>query len=194
MRLKWLAAGFLLASAIFIGLQWFTAPGDAARQSLTPPSVVKEIQQLSSLVTVKYVVQRAVGLEEKKVPFGAEKILLFMHAEVLAGVELDKLAAYHVRADRGVLTIALPAPKILHVVIDDKQTRVWDRSVTWWTPWVPANPDLERQARLAAKEEIEKAALETGILEKARENSRASIRGLLMGLGAKSVVFVDSKS
>jgi hypothetical protein len=189
MRLRWLAAGFLLAALLFLGLRRWGVGGDV-RETLSPPSVVKEIQQLNSLVTVKYVVQKAIGLEEKKLPFGTERILLIVQAEVLGGVELDKLTAYHVTSDGARYTIALPTPKILHLVIDDKETRVWDRSVTWWTPWVPANPDLERQARLAAREAIEKSALDMGILEQAKKNAQASIRGLLTGLGAKSVTFI----
>jgi len=189
MRLRWLAAGFLLAAALFLGLRRLGVGGDV-RETLSPPGVVKEIQQLNSLVSVKYILQKAIGLEEKKVPFGSERILLIVQAEVLGGVELDKLAAYHVTTDGLRFTIALPPPKILHIVIDDKETRVWDRSVTWWTPWVPANLDLERQARLAAKEVIEKSALDMGILEQAKKNAQMSIRGLLMGLGAKSVAFI----
>jgi len=189
MRLRWLAAGFLLAAALFLGLRRLGVGGDV-RETLSPPGVVKEIQQLNSLVSVKYILQKAIGLEEKKVPFGSERILLIVQAEVLGGVELDKLAAYHVTTDGLRFTIALPPPKILHIVIDDKETRVWDRSVTWWTPWVPANLDLERQARLAAKEAIEKSALDMGILEQAKKNAQMSIRGLLMGLGAKSVAFI----
>jgi len=86
------------------------------------------------------------------------------------------------------IQIALPPPKIIRVVIDDKQTKVWDRRITWWTPWVPYNPDLERQARLAAKEAIEQSAIEMGILDQAKRNAELSIRSLLEAFGAKSVI------
>jgi hypothetical protein len=89
------------------------------------------------------------------------------------------------------MQVALPAPKIVDIVIDDKQTKVWDRRITWWTPWVPFNPDLERQARLAAKDTIERAAIEMGILDQARRNAEAGIRGLLETIGVKSVTVVS---
>jgi hypothetical protein len=79
----------------------------------------------------------------------------------------------------------LPPPKIVHIVIDDKATKVWDRQITWWTPWVPFNPDLERQARLTAREAIEQGAIEMGILEQARRNADTGIRGLLETVGLK---------
>jgi hypothetical protein len=84
--------------------------------------------------------------------------------------------------------VTLPPPKIVHIVIDDKATKVWDRRITWWTPWVPYNPDLERQARLAARDAVEKAALDMGILDQARRNADTGVRSLLETMGVKSVV------
>jgi hypothetical protein len=156
--------------------------------TLDPSAVVHEIQRLNELVSVKYTVQKVVGLEEKKVPLGSEKILLFVQAEVLAGIDLSQLSAGDVKLlpDKS-MHVVLPPPKIVHIIIDDKQTKVWDRQITWWTPWVPYNLDLERQARLAAKDEIEKTALEMGILDQARRNAETSIRSLLETFGVKVV-------
>lgn len=85
--------------------------------------------------------------------------------------------------------VKLPAAKILHAVEDEKSTKVWDRQVTWWTPWVPYNQDLERQARVAALESIRESALEMGILVDAQANARSSIRRLLEAVGIRQVSF-----
>jgi hypothetical protein len=74
---------------------------------------------------------------------------------------------------------------------DDKETKVWDRQITWWTPWVPYNPDLERQARLKAKDAIQQAAIDMGILDQARRNAEAGIRNLLETFGVKSVTLAS---
>jgi hypothetical protein len=155
---------------------------------LDAPAVVREIQSLSELVSVKYTVQKVVGLEEKKTPVGAEKLLLIVQAEVLAGVDLAALSPGDVKVlPDGNIKIELPPARIFHIVIDDKETKVWDRQITWWTPWVSPDPDLERQARLAATKSIEQAALDMGILDQARRNAETVIRNLLQTLGAKSV-------
>ena len=180
--------GILLTAAIAYLSSRSIAREAPAAKILDAPAVVHEIQRLNDLVSVKYTVQKVVGLEEKKVPLGSEKILLFVQAEVLAGIDLSHLAPGDVRmlgSDQ--VQITLPPSKILNIVIDDKQTKVWDRQITWWTPWVPYNPDLERQARLSARDEIEKAALEMGILDHARRNAEESIRALLQIVGMKSV-------
>jgi hypothetical protein len=195
-RTRWatygLLAGVFLTAVTFLCFRNITREASPAR-ALDPAVVVHEIQRLSELVSVKYTVQKAVGLEEQKVPFGSEKLLLFVQAQVLAGIDLSKVAAGDVRllpAKR--MQVVLPPPKIIHIVIDDKETKVWDRRITWWTPWVPFNPDLERQARLAALDAIERAAIDMGILDQARRNAQAAIQGLLANLGINSVTVVSA--
>src|SRR3981189_2275989 len=147
LRIRWAAfgvlAGIVLTAIAFLSSRNLTREASPGR-SLDAGGGVHEIQRLNELVSVKYTVQKVVGLEEQKVPFGSEKLLLFVQAEVLAGIDLSKLAAADIKwlpAKR--MQVMLPPPKIEHVVIDDKETKVWDRQITWWTPWVPYNPDLE---------------------------------------------------
>jgi Protein of unknown function (DUF4230) len=182
-------AGVLLT--VLVGLMWmhFAQPTPAVSREVNAPAILHQIEGLQQLVSVKSTVQKVVGLEEKKYPLGAERILLFVQAEVLAGVDLAELTPANVQvfpARR--VRINLPSPRILQTVIDDKQTKVWDRSITWWTPWVPYNPDLERQARLAALDEIDKAAIEGGILDLARRNAETTIREFLESTGVKASV------
>jgi len=158
-----------------------------------PPALLREIQRLDELVAVKYSLQKVVGLREEKVPVGEESLLLIVQARVLGGIELSKMSVDNVRlnaTDRAVLR--LPAPRILHVYLDEKETQVWDRKITWWTPWVPYNKDLERQARLKALEEVKKTALDMGILDEAQRNAELAIRALLTGLGIREVQFAPA--
>ena len=156
--------------------------------SVDQSAMVREIQSLSELVSVRYTVQKVVGLEEKKSPVGSEKLLLIVQAEVLAGGDLAAISPGAIRIlPHNDIKIALPPARIFHILIDDKETKVWDRRITWWTPWVSPDPDLERQARLAASKSVEQAAIDMGILDQARRNAETVIRNLLQTLGAKSV-------
>jgi hypothetical protein len=188
LRVTWIAIGILAGLAIAAIYAHFAGGGTSIGRTFDSPAVVREIQGLSELVSVKYTVQKVVGLEEKKSPVGSEKLLLIVQAEVLAGVDLSALPAGAIKTlPHDEVRIALPPARIFHIVIDDKETKVWDRQITWWTPWVSPNPDLERQARLAATKSIEEAALQMGILDQARRNAETLIRNLLQTLGAKSV-------
>jgi hypothetical protein len=188
LRLRWAATGAALTVIFFFAWRFIVDRGTLPVRTLDAPAIIREIQGLSELVSVKYTVQKVVGLEEKKTPVGSEKLLLIVQAEVLAGVDLSALSPASIKILPGRdIKLSLPPAQIFHIVIDDKETKVWDRQITWWTPWVSPNPDLERQARLAAVASIKQAALDMGILEQARRNAESVIRNLLQTLGAKSV-------
>ena len=188
-----LGAAVIGTAGIAIGLfLWYVARTEqpTARQVASLPTVVRQIQQLNELVSVKYTIQKVVGVEEKKVPFSSERLLLMVHAKVLAGVPLSEITAEDVSSNlQGQLLVRLPQARILHAFLDEQQTQVWDRRVTWWTPWVPFSPDLESRARLAALEDIRKSAVEMGILKEARQNAETSVRKLLETLGVLAVTY-----
>ena len=45
---------------------------------------------------------------------------------------------------------------------------MWDRKVTWFTPWIPYNPELETRARQQALQSIQDTAAGTGLSEAER--------------------------
>jgi len=158
---------------------------------LSPRAILAQVQQLEELSTVRYTIQKVIGIKEPKRPIGSESILLVMQAHVQAGIDLSLLHADSVtiRPGREVL-LHLPPAKILNVTVDEKETKVWDRQKTWWTPWVPYSLDLEHRARKAGVEAVKQAALEMGILAQADRNAEASIRSFLTLAGVKSVTIV----
>ncbi len=128
---------------------------------------------------MRFSIQRVVGLTEPKVPLGEESILLIVQGDVQAGVDLADLRADDVAVSGTHASVRLPPPKVLTSYLDESQTKVWDRHVTWWTPWVPYSPDLEHRARLQALDEIRKAAINMGILDRAEHNAENAIRQFL---------------
>lgn len=157
------------------------------RNQVSPAAVITEIHKLNQLVTVRYSIQRVVGIREPKVPFGEESILLMVQGEVLAGIDLDRITGRDVTyAGNRNIVIALPPARVLNSFLDENETKVWDRSITWWTPWVPYDPDLEHKARLQAINDIRDAALKMGILDQAQKNARLSIRDLCSALNLQA--------
>ena len=180
------AAGVLLVLAMI----WMARQGGRQPQ-VDLPSILLQVRQMNQLTTVRYTVQKVIGITEQKQPVGSEAILLIVQARVEAGIDLAGLRQEDVtvRVD-GTVVVRLPGAKVLNVTVDETETKVWDRSKTWWTPWVPYGLDLEQRARRAGVEAIEKAALEMGILGQAERNAETSIRGLLVMAGVKEVLVV----
>jgi hypothetical protein len=190
-KIKFYFVSLLLVGLAGLALYYRYFPQQViTRRTVDTPAVVQQIQRLSELVTVKYNIQKVIGLEEQKVPFGSEKVLLMVQATVLGGVDLAQLTTQAVTsADPGSVTIQLPAPRVMHVFVNDNETKVWDRSKTWWTPWVDFNPELEQNARRAALEAVQQAALQMGLLSNAQHNAETTVREFLRTAGISNVTF-----
>lgn len=186
-----LAAVGLLIIGLF-AIVWFSGQNIADRPDA--PAIVTQVRQLNQLATVRYTVQKVVGLREQSYPVGEESILLVVQAAVEAGVDLAGLTEKDVEVQSdGSVTLRLPPATILNVSLDEKQTQVWDRRKTWWTPWVPYSKDLETRARQKGVESAKQGALEMGILRQAEQNAEAAIRALLNLAGVKNVRIVPAR-
>jgi hypothetical protein len=168
------------------------APGGTWLRPIDPPAVVSQVRGLKKLVTVRYVVQKVVGLTEPRQPVGEESILLMVQGRVQAGVDLATITQYDVQVSGKKIKIRLPHAQILDVAIDEKNTKVWDRRVTWWTPWVTPDINLEHRARLSALEDIRKTVVDMGILRDAETDARTALRDLGAAMGATVEVWSAS--
>lgn len=150
-------------------------------------AVLKEVQQLNELVTVKYVIEKVVGMSDVNA-FGEDRVLLIAHGIAKAGVRLDELKPEDVQQGKdGEITLRLPKAKILDVYLDEKKTQVYERSTGILRR---INKDLEKQARDNAVDSIRAAAQELDITIEAQQRAEKDVRQLLMLLGFKKVEFV----
>jgi hypothetical protein len=187
-RRRTAAVLLILVVCVFLATRRYSPAPD-----LDSHAVVSQVRQLNQLATVRYTVQKVIGIKEDKQPVGSESILLVMQARVEAGIDLSSLREQDVfhRPD-GAIVIRMPEARILNVAVDEKQTKVWDRTKTWWTPWVPYSIDLEQRARAEGLEAVRQGALEMGILKDAERNAESSIRGLLGLAGVKTVIVLPA--
>lgn len=182
--MKWKIAALLSSSAFLALLIGIIVTGHLRTlfglRFLDSSAVITQVKSLNQLVTVRYTIQRVVGLREPKTPLGEESILIMVQGEALAGVDLDGLTPHDVSYSKNrSVVITLPAARLLTVFLDEKQTKVWDRQITWWTPWVAADPELEHKARLQGIDDVRNAALSMGALDQAQKNAETAIRDLL---------------
>lgn len=156
------------------------------------PVVIEQIQRLSRLETVVYSLDTVVeGRRSSAVLpdiLAADKILLVVHGQSIAGVDLSKLRQEDVRIEPigtgRAIHVTLPASEVFLTAIDNGHTRVYSRQTGLL---VPVDQNLESETRAKAQVQVEQAAMADGILDAARKNARATVTTLLYGLGFQQV-------
>jgi len=148
------------------------------------PTVVNEVRRLSRLESVSYTMDKMVSgdREGRVLPMflTGDRILLEVHGEAIAGVDLGQLEADDVRVNGKSVFIHLPPAQIFTVALDDTKTHVYARETGIL---VPVDPSLEGEVREHAVENLRQSALQAGILGKAQQNACATVTKLLLGLG-----------
>jgi len=177
--------GFTLALGLALG--WMLPRLVPFRSQLLQPlntaTVLHQIQTLSQLVTVKYVMEKVVVLEDVKW-YGENRVLLVAHGIVKAGVDLADMTPDDVQLRNRSIVITLPEPAITDAYLDDKQTRVIEHSTGVLRNF---DKDLEQNARRQAIDDIRRAARSSGIQEESKDRARAQVQALLTLLGFETV-------
>lgn len=190
-RMSWVLAGLvalLLLGVLGTGVAagWWVARSLAG----TPPpriadtaSVVTRVQGLHQLVSVQYVVEKVVLLEDAKW-YGESRLLMVAHGIAKAGVDLSRLDARSVRADGARVRVELPRPRLTDVYLDDRRTQVVERSTGVLRAF---DKDLEQDARRQALDQVRLAVREAGILKDAEERARLQVSALFRQSGFEEV-------
>jgi hypothetical protein len=181
--------GALAGVVAVVAVGWLLFFQSRLHFDMTRPAVVHSIPRLQRLETVVYSMEKIVsGTQDSAyLPriLGGDRILLIVHGDVTAGIDLAKLDDSKMNISGASIEIQMPDAEIFAARIDNERTRVYSRVTGLFTA---PDPNLESETRREAERQIRQAALEGGILKTAAENGRANLTGLLNGLGFESVV------
>jgi len=156
-----------------------------------PVTIIHQVRSLARLETIQYSVEKVITAEAGQGQFGflfGDRLLLVAHGRVIAGVDLEKLGPENLRVEDNVLFVNLPEPEIFIATLDNEKSYIYDREKGILTS---GDVNLETIARQAAEQEIEKAALEDGILELARQNAENYLSRLFREIGKYSEVIYE---
>lgn len=157
-------------------------------------AVVQQIQTLSDLVTVKYVVEKVVIINSPpsttlgQFVQGENRLLLLAHGIVKAGIDLKRLRPEDIQVVGKIIRIHLPPPEITDAYLDEKQTKVIDSQRGFLRNY---DKDLETTARQNAVDDIRRAARADGILKEAGERAQLQLALFLSKAGFEHVEFTD---
>jgi len=180
--LVWMASGFGLFH--LLGL----LRGGKTLINVDQPTVVRQIQQLQRLETVSYTMDKIISGEHANAYLpkflAGDRLLLVVHGEVVAGINLANLHPGDVLIQGQKVSIHLPAAELFSTRIDNARTKVYSRDTGLFSS---PDPNLESQVREEAERQLQQAALQDGILKTAADNARSTISSMLKGFGFHEV-------
>jgi hypothetical protein len=155
-------------------------------------TVIRQVQSLADLVTVKYVVEKVVILDAPpdstlgQFVQGDNRVLLLAHGVVKAGIDLKHLTPTDVSVSGKSVRIGLPPAQITDAYLDDKLTKVID----WKQGFLRSfDKDLEQTARQMAVDDIQRAARKDGILNEATQRAMWQLAVFFRNAGYEHVEF-----
>jgi hypothetical protein len=178
------AVGLALAVYLTFTVARWADRGTGLRFANTA-SVVHEIQPLAEIVTVKYVMDKVVVLEDVKW-YGENRVLLLAHGVVNAGVDLKRLQPSDVSIAGKKISLRLPVAQITDAYLDDKASQVIDHTTGLLRAF---DKDLEQAARQNAVDDIARAARNGGILDDANRRARSELETFFKRAGFETVEF-----
>jgi hypothetical protein len=184
-----LALAIALGVVLFVALLFVRPPAMGAPPKIqSTATIIQQVQTLSELITVKYVLEKVVILDDIKW-YGENRVLLVAHGIVKAGVDLQEIKPEDVRVEDKKIVLKLPRARITDVYLDEHKTRVVDRSTGLLRAF---DKDLEQNARRQAVDDLRIAARMNRIYEDAEERARLQLANLFHLLGYE-IEFSKSK-
>jgi hypothetical protein len=156
-----------------------------------PITYINQIQALARLETIQYSVEQVVTTEEKQGTFAflfGSTMILQVHGTVIAGIDMSKIQPGDLQMQSGVLTVKLPASQIFVTTVDEDKSKIFNVQTGLFAQ---PDPGLVLPALTGAKDKIQQAAIDDGILEIAQQNAVAYLTKFFAALGYPNAIFVN---
>jgi hypothetical protein len=186
----------LLLGAGAAGVLDFKNPFGKEQTDRSQPALLKSIQDLSRYVAAEGNFEVIVDVQsgQKNIPeFLVSQRTLFVAAgSVEAYVDFGAIGEGAVveSADRRTVEIKLPAPQLGKPRIDNDRSYVYAEQrglVNRLKDLVSGDPNRQQQVYQLAEDKIGTAARDSGLRERAQENTKKMLEGLLRSLGYTTV-------
>jgi len=157
----------------------------------TPTPILVDRQELGKMVTIQYKLETVSVVEEKDASwivrlFGDNRVVLVATGEVMAGVDMTRLADDDIAVDGTAVKIVMPPAEILSVRLIPGESWVYDRKLNILKP----NWQLELQAQEQAETSLRDWSIENGILAQAEAVFTSRIEAFLRRLGFTDVAIL----
>lgn len=156
-----------------------------------PITYINQIQALSRLETIQYSVEQVVTVEQRQGPLAflfGQTMILQVHGTIIAGIDMSKIQPADLQMQNGVLTVKLPAAEIFVTTVDEDKSKIFNVQTGLFAQ---PDPGMVLPGLTGAKEKIQQAALDDGILELAQQNAVTYLTRFFAALGYPNAVLVS---
>lgn len=191
----------LAMSLVFVPLGAYAAYLRLQAPTLSLPTnatVVTEIQRIGKLETVSYTLQQVITYDPHPDSIwnflGDPKKVFVVYGKAIAGFDLSRLNSSNVniqKKDNNVtsITLHMPAPQILHIVIDPTRTKIYDAGSGLFSGLMDQGIDSNATTQILAEaqKQLQHGACQDGILQQASASANAQLTSFLTTVGFSSV-------
>lgn len=163
-----------------------SAPTSAETEALVVGKLRASNELTTAVLSLQSITEVSSDSKVFNLPIGKTKLLYIGHGEIKAGIDLSAIAISDVTSADGVVTVLLPAAKILGSSVDVNQSGVASFDRNWFGP--DKLVELTEYAQQKALRKMLEQSCDQGILEEANKNGAIAIQGLLSSTGLTVVV------
>lgn len=160
--------------------KWFS--GEDQIES-THTVVLQEITAMGKLELVKYNFKDVVEQEIVKTWLPNAKAVLIVQGEAIGCIDLTKVLIADITTEQETLVVHLPDPELCVFKIDHSKSKVYNTEYAF-----TEEAKLVEEAYKQAEKQIERSALDMGILDQTRENARKILTPMLEKASGKKVL------
>lgn len=202
--LPWIMLLLVIFLLYFTG-HWPFDQNSGKTHVISTNTVVQEIENIGKLELVKYNFQEILDynrLSDAKLTGNAIlqnydfdpdlKALMIAAGEAAGCIDLTAIGEHDIQQTGDTMIITLPQPELCYYKLDLDKTKI--HSFTrkgWWSRMFPDDEDEKKTFELAyknAEKQIREAALQSGILEKTKDNAEIILKPMLQKITGRQVI------
>lgn len=159
---------------------WMTGTGETQAMHTV---VLQEISSMGKLELVKYNFKDVVEQQIVKTWLPNAKAILIVQGEAIGCVDLTQLEIADITSDSETLVVNMPEPELCVFKIDHSKSRVYNTEYAF-----NEEAKLVQEAYKQAEKQIQKSALDMGILDQTKINAKKILTPMLEKVSGKKVV------
>lgn len=162
--------------------KWFSF-GENNEAQTAHAMVLEEIQALGKLELVRYNFKDIVEHEQMVQWMPNPKAVLIVQGEAIGCIDLTKITTSDVTTKSDTVVVHLPEPELCSYKIDHSKSKVYNTEYAFME-----EAKLVQEAYQQAEKQIQKSALEMGILDQTKRNAEQILKPVLEKVSGKKVV------